>query len=60
MLCELCPIVIMVYSTLYFCTLQVVVSLFGINFYKSACTFILFGLVPLSGRILGGLENTTG
>ena len=37
------------------------IPLLGINFYKNKLTFFfLFGLVPLAGRILRGLENTTG
>ena len=60
------PIFIMIYSTFYFPALQVVVlhfleSLFTrVHLHLFFLFFFLFGLVPLAGRIFGGLENTTG
>ena len=44
----------MVCSTFYFSALQVVVLHSLESFF-----FLLSGLVPLAGRILGGLEKTT-
>ena len=50
----LCPIFATVFFTLYFSALQINLNLLGITFFKKTCTFIylfiLFGLVPLSGR----------
>ena len=43
---------------LLFCTPSGCLTLHGITFYKSTFAFI-FGLVPLAGKILRGLENTT-
>ena len=58
-----CAILIRVCSTFYFSALQVIV----LHSLESVLTrvhlqlsFFSFGLVPLAGRILRGLGNTTG
>ena len=60
MLSELCPIFIMVCSTFYFSTLQVVdlPSLESLFTIVHLHFFFQFGLVPLTKRILRGLEIT--